>query len=690
MKEGLKRNVWAVMFVWALAVLGIEYATHGIARYVGLHGGSLDYLLHSSILLSFTVPALYLWRSSSLRRTDAEERLKESLRHQTLINRILTISLEDATLEETLDRTLDCLIAAPFLRVKRKGGIWVVDEPDTLTLKARIGLNESVLSLCGKIPFGRCLCGRAAQSRTIEYAARVDERHEIRYEGISPHGHYCVPMLYRGKTIGVITLYLEEGHPRDEREVEFLASVADIISGVIERRRADKTISEMAYYDFLTGLPNRRMLLDMLNRMIAGSRWKNRFSAIIFLDLDRFKIINDTFGHAFGDGVLSAVAQRLKGCLFDGDIVARVGPDSIARIGGDEFTVLLHELNKPDDVVNVIKKIYTALGAPLVIDGRETYVSASMGVSIYPYDGRHAEELLANADTAMYKAKEDGGCTYRIYRPFMNEKAFKFFNTENMMRKGLERGEFFLHYQPQVTVKTGRIEGVEALARWRSMESGLIPPAEFIPVAEETGLIIDLGERILRMACLRCRKLHDAGRPVTMAVNISSRQFKQADFVQLVMRILDETGLPPTHLELELTESIIMENSGETIERMRELKSAGIRFSIDDFGTGFSSLSYLKRMPIDMLKIDRSFVQGITLSQDDASIAIAIIRLAHSLKLEVIAEGVETLEQFKLLKYLDCDKMQGFYFSKPVPEDEFMGLLEKDGGFSTALEGRGS
>ncbi|MBI5826787.1 MAG: EAL domain-containing protein [Deltaproteobacteria bacterium] len=684
MKEGLKKSAWAALAAWTLTVLGIEYATHGIARYFALYDNSLVYLIHSLVLLSITAPALYLWRSSSLSRLNAEERLKDSLRHQTLINSILNISLKDASLDETLEKTLDCLVSAPFLRAKRKGAIWLVEEPDTLTLKAQMGFNESMLSLCGKLPFGRCLCGRAALSRKMEYTGSVDERHEIRYEGISPHGHYSVPMLYRGKTIGVITLYLEENHPRDEKEVELLASVADIISGVIECGMAEKTIREMAYYDFLTGLPNRRMLLDMLNQMIAGSRWKNRFSAILFLDLDRFKIINDTFGHAFGDSVLSAVAQRLKGCLFDGDVVARVGPDSLARIGGDEFTVLLHEIGKPDDVVNVIKKIYTALGAPFVIEGRETYVSASMGVSIYPYDGQHAEELLANADTAMYKAKEDGGCTYRIYRPFMNEKAYKFFNTENMMRKGLERGEFFLHYQPQVTIKTGKIEGVEALARWRSMESGLVPPVEFIPVAEETGLIIDLGKRILRMACLQCRKLHDAGRPVSMAVNISSRQFKQADFVQSVKRILEETGLPPKYLELELTESIIMENSEETIGRMRELKSIGIRFSIDDFGTGFSSLSYLKRMPIDMLKIDRSFVQNITLSQDDASIAIAIIRLAHSLKLEVIAEGVETFEQFKLLKYLDCDKMQGFYFSKPVPEDEFIGLLEREGGFRTA------
>lgn len=684
MKEGLEKNAWAALAVWAPTVLGIEYATHRIARYLSIHDGPLDYLLHFSIMLSLTAPALYLWRSSSSRKLNADERLKESLRHQTLINRILTISLEDAPLEETLERTLDCLLSAPFLSVKRKGGIWLVEEPETLALKAQTGFNESMLSLCGRLPFGKCLCGRAALSRKIEYAARVDERHENRYEGIAPHGHYCVPMIHRGKTLGVTTLYLEEDHPMDEREVEFLASVADIVSGVIERRGAEKTIREMAYYDPLTGLPNRRMLLDMLNRMIASSRWKSRFSAIIFLDLDRFKIINDTFGHAFGDGVLSAVAQRLKGCLFDGDVVARVGPDSVARIGGDEFTVLLHEIGKPEDVVNVIKKIYSALGAPLFIEGRETYVSASMGVSIYPYDGQRAEELLANADTAMYKAKEDGGCTYRIYRPVMNEKAYKFFNTENLMRKGLERDEFFLHYQPQVTIKTGRIEGVEALARWRSMESGLISPEEFIPVAEETGLIIGLGERILRMACLRCRKLHEAGRPVIMAVNISSRQFKQADFVQLVMRILEETGLPPRYLELELTESIIMENSEESIERMRELKSAGIRFSIDDFGTGFSSLSYLKRMPIDMLKIDRSFVQGITQSQDDASIAIAIIRLAHSLKLEVIAEGVETFEQFKFLKYLDCDRMQGYYFSKPVPEDEFMVLFEKEGAFGMA------
>lgn len=841
------------MLVTALVVLFISVMDYILdTRIWGLYvASSKKSVLNAAVLAAAIAPVVFMWSWGLLKNLRAEERLKRHLQLQTTVNRILTLSLEEMTLEEVLGNVLDLLLSVPILSLKPMGGIWLVEEDGVLSLKAHRGFPQGLLQACSSVPFGRCICGGTALSQKIEHRASVDGRHEVTYPEIREHGHYCVPLVYGGKTLGVINLYLEEGHPEDEKETEFLSSIAGILSGVIvrkqatghvkyrlrleraiarasgliisgadeditdalmvvgmavsadrayifritdqgrtmdcthewcasgvkhyiddlravdasrfpwfmerlnsfftvrvadveempteaeaekeecgregikaillmpikaksgdlcgflgfddtggkrpwseddismlrivseifanhlERRKDEETIREMAYFDYLTGLPNRRFLLDRLGEDILRCKWKKRFFAVLFIDLDRFKYINDTFGHGFGDHVLKEIGTRLKSCLFEGDTVARPEQDTVARIGGDEFTVLLNEINRPEDVVNVIKKLSSALSTPIRAEGQDVYVTASMGISIYPYDGQHPEELLSNADTAMYRAKEDGGNTYRIYRPVMNEKALKFLQLEGMMRKGLEKDEFILHYQPQVNLKTGAITGVEALVRWQAGSSEFISPMDFIPIAEETGLIVEIGERVLRKACEMGKKIMATGHRVTMAVNISSRQFRQTNFSSIVEKALKETGFDPSLLELELTESIIMENSEEIINKMEDLRKAGIRFSIDDFGTGFSSLGYLKRLPIAMLKIDRSFIQNITESIDDASIAIAIIRLAHSLKLVVIAEGVETREQLKFLKGLECDMMQGFLFSRPVSGKDVLSLIER-------------
>lgn len=514
-----------------------------------------------------------------------------------------------------------------------------------------------------------------------ELGAEAAAEREI-FEEQSIKALLCVPIVSRdGRTTGFIGFDdTERVREWSELDTHLLKVVSGFIAAEFEREAADRTIRQMAYYDHLTGLPNRRLLFDRLEQVISRGRWKERLAAVLFLDLDRFKVINDTLGHELGDRLLRVVASRLRKCLHDGD--------TVARIGGDEFTVLLHEIGRPEDVFTVVKKIFATFEPPVVLGGHEVYMTASMGVSIYPHDGEHPDELLRNADVAMYKAKKEGRNTYCIYSPVMNDKALERLWMENMLRKAVDKNEFLLHFQPQVDVVSGRVVSVEALVRWDNPGSGLISPGDFIPIAEETGLIVPIGRWVLRNACSTARKLNDYGiEDIRVAVNISARQFNQSDFSETVEQALAETGLEPGRLELELTESIIMEHTEEVIAKMRSLRERGVRFSIDDFGTGYSSLSYLKRLPINTLKIDKSFVANILTSPDDASIAIAIIRLAHSLKLEVVAEGVETAEQFKFLKTLQCDTMQGFLFSRPLTDYQLMDMLKDGKGLDMASGG---
>jgi diguanylate cyclase (GGDEF)-like protein/PAS domain S-box-containing protein len=453
-----------------------------------------------------------------------------------------------------------------------------------------------------------------------------------------------------------------------------------IIRDISERKKFEETIRELSYHDDLTGLPNRRLLADRFGQVLARSRRYNLLAALLFLDLDRFKVINDTLGHAVGDELLKAVAERLKKHTREAD--------TLARIGGDEFTILVQDIHTVEDITLLIEKVLALFAIPFEMKGHELFVTTSMGVSIYPNDGGDAETLFKNADIAMYKAKEEGRNNFQLYTPAMNVKAMNRLSLENKLRRAIERDEFLLHYQPQVELETGRVIGVEALVRWQDPEEGLVPPGEFIPLAEDTGLIVPIGEWVMRTACAQNKAWHDGGfKPVNMAVNLSMRQFKQRDFVGTVSRILEETRMDPTYLELELTESILMEDVDATLEVLGRLKSMGIRLSIDDFGTGYSSLAYLKRMPINMLKIAYPFIRDITVNPDDTAISTTIIRVAHSLKLDVIAEGVETPEQFNLLKTLQCDKVQGFYVAKPLPNEEVEGFLKEGWCFTEGPEG---
>ncbi len=432
--------------------------------------------------------------------------------------------------------------------------------------------------------------------------------------------------------------------------------------------RANAQLEHAATHDPLTGLPNRLLLSDRLAQATAQSERYSRGFAVLVVDLDRFKSNNDSLGHIAGDELLKEVARRLSALLRKAD--------TLARMGGDEFVLVLNEVTGPRDAETVASKILASLAAPVILSGIEVHISASIGVSVFPADGVEADHLLQHADSAMYHAKKNGRNAFQFFAPVMNAHARERLELESGLRRALVQGEFELHYQPKVDVRTGRIDSAEALIRWRHPKRGLTAPSGFIPIAEETGLIVPIGEWVLREACRQARAWQASGqRPLRIAVNLSAQQFKQRSLVATVRDALTAAGLEPGYLELELTESAVMQDAESSIQVLRQLSGLGVRISVDDFGTGYSSLSYLRRLPLDKLKIDRSFIREVAASRDDAEIVRAIISLAHSLHLKVIAEGVETSDQLTFLRGLGCDQYQGFHCSPPVPADEFERLL---------------
>ncbi|WP_437349466.1 EAL domain-containing protein [Paenibacillus humicus] len=441
---------------------------------------------------------------------------------------------------------------------------------------------------------------------------------------------------------------------------------SSIIRDITERKKAEQKINQMVYLDALTGLPNRLLLGDRLKQSLEFAKETAQQVGILFIDLDRFKYVNDTLGHSTGDLLLIQVSKRLRDCIDSGD--------TVSRLGGDEFIILLPGTTS-DEISRKALLIVKSFAKPILISGNEMFVTPSIGISVYPGDGQTQETLIQNADTAMYRVKEQGKNHFQFYTPEMNEAVTRRMKLEHGLRKGLQRGEFKVHYQPQVDIMSGMIVGLEALVRWQHPQWGLISPADFIPLAEETGLIIPIGEWVLQESCRQNKAWQDEGyEPIRIAVNISSRQFQQNDFAEMVSSTLEATGLDPQYLELELTESIV-QNSQKAISIMHRLKAMGICLSIDDFGTGYSSLSYLKLFPIDSLKIDRSFTRNLLQDAKDEALVHTIINMAHNLGLKVIAEGVETDEQLQYLLQRQCHEAQGYFFSQPIPAEELTGLL---------------
>ncbi|WP_338051185.1 EAL domain-containing protein [Propionivibrio soli] len=503
--------------------------------------------------------------------------------------------------------------------------------------------------------------------RILRSGRHSPEFYAAMWETINATGHWQGEVWNQRRNGEVFPVWLRISVYRDASgKVRNYVGTATDIS---ERLAAQERIRQLAYFDPLTNLPNRRMLQDRAQQALASAEREHKQLALLFLDLDHFKTINDSLGHSAGDRLLREVARRLSAS------VRRM--DTVARLGGDEFVVLLTEATL-EGTAEVARKILDVVARPYPVDQHELGVTPSVGISVFPQDGTDFETLLKHADAAMYRAKESGRNAYQFFTSEMNAAALERLTLENSLRQGIERGEFLLYYQPQVEVSSGRIVGAEALVRWRHPMIGMVPPGKFIPVAEVSGLIVVIGDWVLREACRQNKAWQDEGLPpIRIAVNISSVQFRGGQLEKSVRTVLADTALAAEWLELELTEGIVMGGANETIDTLQRLSSIGVKLAIDDFGTGYSSLSYLKRFPIDKLKIDQSFVRDIVGDPDDWAIATAVISMGHSLRLSVIAEGVEHAEQLEMLESQGCDEVQGYYFSAPLPAEGFAELLRQ-------------
>ena len=509
--------------------------------------------------------------------------------------------------------------------------------------------------------------------RAPEIFPHIKEQHvdELLYRAMegetvsSPDIHYFVPGTQKEGWVSAVYRphYDANGN---------IAGAIGLIRDITERKAAEQQIEYQAYHDALTGLANRRLFQEHLTLALALAQRRSRLIGVLFLDLDQFKVVNDSLGHSVGDDLLKQVAVRLKSAVREGD--------TVARVGGDEFTIVLQDLAQKDDAVVVAEKILRTIAEPIDVAGHRLYVTTSIGITTYPDDGSDAETLLKNADNAMYRAKAEGRNTFHMSTEELNRSMQERMTLESGLHQAMERNEFELYYQPQIDVRTMKVVGMEALLRWRHPQRGIVQPSEFIGVAEDRGFIVLIGDWVLRTACEHAHAITAATpqRDFRVAVNISPRQFRDQTLVHRVESALLQSGLEPERLELEITESVAMENVDLTLSVLTQLRLLGIRIGIDDFGTGHSSLNYLKRFPIDSLKIDRTFVDDLPDRFEDAAIVRAVIQLAQGLNLRVVAEGVERAEQLEFLRENDCREVQGYYFGQPLKAAEFERLFARD------------
>lgn len=611
---------------------------------------------------------------------DITER-KQSERRREMEHAVTRVLAEAEDLREAVPRILrtvcetmgwhygDHYVLDPELDALRRQDVWYIDTPE---MQAFDDAMTHRIIRTDQEEMTKGLIRRAYALRQAVWIADLASESGVRRGGhiarAGLHGAFAFPVVANNHVLGVMEFFHTEIRQPDETLLAIAQSIGSQVGQFLVRMQAEEAVKFFAMHDALTHLPNRTMFNQRLESAITHAERHRKRLAVMFIDLDRFKIINDTLGHESGDLLLREMAQRITDNLRAGDMVA--------RLGGDEFVVLLEDVPDTGNVAVVADKLIAALSSSLVIAGREVHVTASIGICSYPQDARDIRTLMKFADIAMYRAKEQGRNTYQFYSEKFNVHSVERLTLESQLRGALDRDELVLHYQPVIDAGSGRITGMEALVRWQNPQGGLLPPAQFISIAEDTGLIVPIGAWVVRAACAQHRAWVDLGLPpVSVAVNLSPRQFAHRYLVEDIERVLEETGCETRYLELEITEGTVMHNAAHAIELLGKLKEMGIRISIDDFGTGYSSLSYLKRFPIDSLKIDRSFVADVPHDATNTAITRAILAMAHSLGLKVVGEGVETSEQHRFLRENGCDEMQGYYFSMPLNIVEATSLL---------------
>jgi diguanylate cyclase (GGDEF)-like protein/PAS domain S-box-containing protein len=605
-------------------------------------------------------------------RKQAEEELERRAAQQAAVASLGERALEGDDLATLMEMAVS--VVAKLERLDCCGVMQVVPGGESLLLRAGAGWPDGAV---GNL--------RMATGSTTPAGLALESGKHVLVEDWSTEKRFkSHPMLDRMDVRGGISVVIEgsngafgvlDGHSTEARpfapeDVHFVQAVANVLADAIARSVADEAMRDRALHDPLTGLPNRVLFIDRLAHSLAQARRRGTSVAVLFLDLDHFKLINDSLGHQVGDELLTAVAPRLN---------QQVRPsDTVARFGGDEFGILIDEVDDERDAIRVTERIQAAFTRPFVLNHVEHFVSASVGIALASTGNEPPDSLIRDADAAMYRAKERGRARYELFDQLMRARAVERLEVENELRRAIERSELVLHYQPVVSLATGAIIGVEGLLRWRHPQRGLIPPGEFIPIAEESGLIEPIGRWVLEEASRQVVEWHRArpdARPIEISVNLAARQVAQRDLADVVLGVLRGTGLDPGLLSLEITESVLIEESGLPIETLRSLKALGVQIVLDDFGTGYSSLGYLNTFPVDALKIDRSFVNGLDSQRENAAIVEAIVGMARALSLQVVAEGVETEVQLTELKRLGCDSAQGFYFAKPLPAAEMGELL---------------